>query len=244
MFWYVNMYVLKLLLTQVWGVTSPLLRSTGSHAEYVVASTSEIALKPPSITHVEAASLPYVVCTAWSSITNNGGLTQANAAGKRVLVLGAAGGVGGVAVQMLAAWGSTVTATCASDAIDHVLGLGAQLAIDYKTHDVKQELAKVARYDLILDCVKANPYPLSVWMSLLKSNCGASYVTLNSPLLRNNDNMGFPFGFVKSALDFGPDALKYKAQGKNLGWGLFLPSTTALKHVASLIEKDKVSAYF
>ena len=118
--------------------------------------------------------------------------------------------------------------------------LGADVAIDYQKHDVAKELKRLDRFDMILDCVQKKPQSLSIWMNLLKKNCDATYVTLNGPLLRNNDRLGFPFGFFKSAVDYVPNTLKYKAEGKNIAWGLFYPSKTALRTTANLIDKGKV----
>ena len=66
---------------------------------------AQLAHKPKTLTHVEAASVPYAALTAWSALTLTAGLlTTSNTRGKRVLVLGASGGVGHLALQLLRAW--------------------------------------------------------------------------------------------------------------------------------------------
>jgi NADPH:quinone reductase-like Zn-dependent oxidoreductase len=79
---------------EVFGVTNP--RFTGAYAEYAVAAAGMIARKPASLTHVDAASVPVVAVTAWQALFNEARL----APGQNVLILGAAGNVGGYAVQL------------------------------------------------------------------------------------------------------------------------------------------------
>ena len=69
----------------------------------------QVSLKPRSLSHVEAASLPYAAATAWSALVVTGELiTECTRRDRRVLVCGAAGGVGTLAVQLLKAWGCEV----------------------------------------------------------------------------------------------------------------------------------------
>jgi NADPH:quinone reductase-like Zn-dependent oxidoreductase len=79
---------------EVFGVTNP--RFTGAYAEYAVAAAGMIAKKPASLTHVDAASVPVVAVTAWQALFDEARL----APGQNVLILGAAGNVGGYAVQL------------------------------------------------------------------------------------------------------------------------------------------------
>ena len=71
----------------------------GTYAEYVVVKETEAALKPKSIDHVHAAAIPVVALTAWQALFDQAGLSK----GQKILIHGAAGGVGSVAVQ-LAKW--------------------------------------------------------------------------------------------------------------------------------------------
>ena len=79
---------------EVFGVTNP--RFTGAYAEYAVAAAGMIAKKPASLTHVDAASVPVVAVTAWQALFDEARLAR----GQNVLILGAAGNVGGYAVQL------------------------------------------------------------------------------------------------------------------------------------------------
>ena len=93
----------------------------GASAEYCVARVADIAHKPASVDHVHAAATPISALTSWQGLVERAGL----AAGQRVLIHGAAGGVGTFAVQ-LARWrGAWVTATASSANLDFVRSLGA-----------------------------------------------------------------------------------------------------------------------
>ena len=115
----------------------------GSAAEIMLALPGELARKPSNLTREEACAVPLSALTAWQALFVHVGLK----ADHRLLVLGAAGGVGVMAVQ-LARWkGAKVTGTCSGRNIDFVKSLGADEVIDY----TKQEVT--GRFDLILDCV-------------------------------------------------------------------------------------------
>ena len=78
----------------------------GAYAEYIVIRESEVALKPKSVDHVHAAALPFAGLTAWQSLVDAARLD----AGQRVLIHGAAGGVGHLAVQLAKWTGATSSA--------------------------------------------------------------------------------------------------------------------------------------
>ena len=104
----------------------------GASAEYVVAPAEVLAPAPTSIPLSDAAALPMVGLTAWQALFDDAGL----AAGQRVLINGASGGVGGYAVQ-LAKWaGAHVIATASPHSSERVKSAGADEIIDYTTTDV------------------------------------------------------------------------------------------------------------
>lgn len=118
---------------------------TGSYAEYALAKANEIQPKPASLTFEEAASLPVGVLTAWGAIE-----TAKVEAGQRVLVHGAAGGVGAYAVQ-LARWkGAHVTGTASAKNVEFVRSLGAENVIDYEATSFETVLHDV---DVVIDTV-------------------------------------------------------------------------------------------
>ena len=90
-------------------------------------SESELARKPASLTHEQAASLPLVALTAWDALVTRGHLRQ----GERVLIQAGAGGVGSVAIQIAKHFGAEVLATCSRGNVERVRELGADVIIDY-----------------------------------------------------------------------------------------------------------------
>jgi NADPH:quinone reductase-like Zn-dependent oxidoreductase len=94
----------------------------GAAAEYVVVRAADLAAKPSSISHVQAAALPLAALTAWQALFDHAHVT----AGESVLVLGGAGGVGAYVVQLAHHAGNHVTATVSKrDDADYVTALGA-----------------------------------------------------------------------------------------------------------------------
>jgi NADPH:quinone reductase-like Zn-dependent oxidoreductase len=102
--------------------------TNGAQAEYCVVDESGLARKPKSLNHTEAAVVPISALTAWQGLFEKGNLQR----GQRVLIHGAAGGVGTFAVQMARWRGARVIATASSGNLDFVRALGADQLIDYR----------------------------------------------------------------------------------------------------------------
>src|ERR1051325_7863371 len=118
----------------------------GASAEYCVARIADIAHKPTSMDHVQAAATPISALTTWQGLFDRAGL----AAGQRVLIHGAAGGVGTFAVQ-LACWrGEIGTAPAPAANLDFVRSLGADEVIDYRAERVEDVVRHV---DVVFDTV-------------------------------------------------------------------------------------------
>jgi NADPH:quinone reductase-like Zn-dependent oxidoreductase len=116
----------------------------GAYAEYVVAPAYHVVLKPDAVDHRAAAAAPMVGITAWQTLFRHGGLI----AGQRVLVHGAAGGVGHVAVQLAVDAGAEVIGTASAHNHDFVAGLGAAKVVDYTSERVEDVVREV---DLVVD---------------------------------------------------------------------------------------------
>ena len=115
----------------------------GAFAEYASATEDALSHKPNNLTFEEAAAVPGAAMTALQALRDVGNLQP----GQRVLINGAAGGVGSYAVQIAKAWGADVTAVCGSAKVDRIRSLGANKVINYSQIDFTQEKA----YDLIVD---------------------------------------------------------------------------------------------
>jgi NADPH:quinone reductase-like Zn-dependent oxidoreductase len=122
----------------------------GAFAEYARAEAGKVVPKPASLTFEQAAAIPIAATTALRGIREVGRVR----AGHRVLVNGAAGGVGSFAVQIAAALGAEVTGVCSTRNVELVRSLGAAHVMDYTTDDFTRA---PARYDVILDNVGNRP---------------------------------------------------------------------------------------
>jgi len=121
-------------------------RAARAYAELVAAPSRQLARKPRSLDHVHAAALPLAGLTAWQSLVD---VAQVRS-GQRVLIHGAAGGVGHLAVQIAKGLGAQVIATASRAKADFVRELGADEVIDYEAED----FAAVARdVDAVLESV-------------------------------------------------------------------------------------------
>lgn len=118
----------------------------GSFAEYVCASESKLVAKPDNVTFEEAASVPVAGLTALQGLRDKGRI----APGHKVLINGAAGGVGTFAVQIATAFGAEVTGVCSTKNVEMVRSLGAEVVVDYTRQDFARD---TKRYDLLLDNV-------------------------------------------------------------------------------------------
>jgi len=125
----------------VLGITT-----SGGYAEYATASATAIALKPEGLSHAQAASLPVSGMTAWQALFDRGRLEPR----QTLLIAGAAGGVGHLAVQFAKHAGAHVIGTGSSHNREFVLSLGADEFIDYTRGDVADAVGGV---DLALDTV-------------------------------------------------------------------------------------------
>lgn len=115
----------------------------GGFAEYVSAPENLIAMKPVNLTFEEAAAVPMAAVTALQAL-RDGGKVQSR---QKVLIHGAAGGVGTFAVQLARYLGAEVIGLCSTKNIDMVRALGADHVIDYTKEDF---VNNGQRYDLIL----------------------------------------------------------------------------------------------
>jgi NADPH:quinone reductase-like Zn-dependent oxidoreductase len=124
----------------------------GAFAEYTCASESKLALKPEYISFAQAASIPIAGLTALQGIRDVGHLK----AGQRILINGAAGGVGTFAVQIAKSIGALVTGVCSTRNVEQTQALGADRVIDYTREDF---VTDEQDYDLLLDNVGNRPLP-------------------------------------------------------------------------------------
>ena len=118
----------------------------GAFAEYVCARESKLAPKPEGVSFEQAAAVPIAGMTALQALRDKAHLQ----AGQKVLINGAAGGIGTFAVQIAKSFGAHVTGVCSTKNVELVRSLGADRVIDYTCEDFTHD---GERYDLLLDNV-------------------------------------------------------------------------------------------
>jgi NADPH:quinone reductase-like Zn-dependent oxidoreductase len=123
----------------------------GSFSEYLLVPSAELAQKPQTIEFAAAASLATAACTAFQAFRDKAALK----AGQTVLVNGASGGVGTLAVQIAKIMGAVVWGTGRAEKMDFVKGLGADQVIDYRKTKISGLQMK---FDVVLDVASNSSY--------------------------------------------------------------------------------------
>ncbi|MCW2545769.1 MAG: Zn-dependent oxidoreductase, NADPH:quinone reductase [Mycobacterium sp.] len=142
----------------------------GAAAEFVVVPAADLAPKPASVSHIEAAAVPLAALTAWQALLEHADLQ----AGQHVLVHGGAGGVGVFVVQLAAEFGAIVTATARAKDIPFVTSLGAARVIDF---EVEAFDANDSSYDVVVDSVGGD----TLDRSFAVVRAGGHLITLSAP---------------------------------------------------------------
>ena len=180
---------------------------SGGYAEYALAEEQETARKPASLDHVHAAAVPFAATTAWQALFDHGNLQP----GQRVLIHGAAGGVGHYALQFAKAKGATVIVTGRSEDLNLLRSLGADEVIDYRKARFEERARDI---DLVLDLIGGETQERS-WECL--KDGGTLISTLEQPSREK--------------------AEAHHAKAKVI---MAEPKAEQLREIASLIEQGKV----
>lgn len=118
----------------------------GAYAEFVAVAEANLVHTPAALSDVQAAGIPVAAVAGWLSLHQAGPIV----AGQRILIHGAAGGLGGYAVQYAKQAGAEVFATASAASLDYVRSLGADHVIDYRSQRFE---SVTQRIDLVLDYV-------------------------------------------------------------------------------------------
>jgi NADPH:quinone reductase-like Zn-dependent oxidoreductase len=141
---------------RVWGFLDGYLG--GAAADYVAVPRGWLAEMPERLGWLEGAAIPLVASAALQGLRDGGRL----AAGERLLIKGASGGVGSAAIQIAKALGAHVTALASGAGLEHCRALGADAVVESRSGDPLAELAAIAardgRFDVFLDCVGGSGY--------------------------------------------------------------------------------------
>jgi NADPH:quinone reductase-like Zn-dependent oxidoreductase len=193
----------------VYGLTS--FFRDGAAAEYIATAAEGLALKPQSLDAIGAAAVPLAALTAWQALFDHGDLRP----GQRILIHGAAGGVGAFAVQMAVWKGAHVTGTAGAASLDFIRRLGGEEAIDYRLWPAGEENAA---YDMVLDNIGGTTRDRS-W-SLIK-----------------------PGGILVSVAEEGEFLQKPLPVPDVRGdWFIVKPNRDQLREIGSLIDAGKIQS--
>lgn len=182
----------------------------GTYAEFVAVNENEIAHKPKTLSHVHAATVPMAANTAYKGLVKIACIKK----GQRILIHGAAGGVGSYAVQIAKLKGAYVIGTATGNGIELVKTLGADEVIDYTTTDFTTAVKEV---DIVLDVIGGETQIKSFWV--LKKG-----------------------GLLLTTVPPEPSAAMAKKYGINAQFFYTEPDGAVLAQLAKWIEEGKLKA--
>jgi NADPH:quinone reductase-like Zn-dependent oxidoreductase len=199
----------------------------GAHASHVLADASLLRAAPAQLSMAQLAALPYTFTTLWLALKAVG-LDEVSAQHKAVLVHGASGGLGQLALQVLARWGARVTAVCSTPHVQTCLDLGAHEVLDRlvrpvtslpRQFDASLNFAAWADEASLLGCLKPN---------------AMGHATTVHPLLASFDEGGWVRGGIHAYQAWSNMRKRAAALGAatRYAWVVFQPSTQALDALA------------
>lgn len=206
----------------------------GAHASLVLAQAKFLRTAPANHTSQELAALPYTFTTLWLALQGVG-LNQHNAKGKEVLVHGASGGLGQLALQVLSRWGARVTAVCSTAHVQTCRDLGAALVID-RTRRALSTLPTI--YDVGLNFAAWQDE--AVLIGRLKPGAMGHATTVH-PLLGTIDAHGWIKGgwqLVRTWLAMRGLSRRTGGRGTRYAWTIFQPNTEALDALQELLAAN------
>jgi NADPH:quinone reductase-like Zn-dependent oxidoreductase len=203
----------------------------GAHATHVLAQAQHLSAAPLNYTSPELAALPYTFTTLWLALQGVG-LNAHNAKGKEVLVHGASGGLGQLALQVLSRWGARITAVCSTAHVQTCKDLGAAVVIDRTRRSL---LTLPNSYDVSLN--------FAVWQDdadlIRRLKPGAmGHATTVHPLLDSIDVHGWVGGGWRAFQAWSTMrglAASTGGRGTRYAWTIFQPNTDALDALQELL---------
>mgnify|MGYP006280680993 CR=1 FL=1 len=190
----------------------------GACAEYLsMPEKGMLGIMPENMTHEEAATVPYGGIMSLSLLRK-----APVVSGQKVLIIGASGGIGSIALQLARHYGATVTGVCGTQRLDYVRALGADRVIDYTADDYTQT---GERYDLIVDVLGRSDF----------MKCKGS-LTDEGRYLSVSFKTGKLLQMLRTSMSSGKKLICALA-GEDPGDLLFLKELAESGHVRSIIDK-------
>ncbi|WP_103666059.1 NADP-dependent oxidoreductase [Gracilimonas amylolytica] len=183
----------------------------GTFAEYIALPDAYLAERPTNISIEEAGGIPLVGLTAYQSIFDFGELKK----DQTILILGASGGVGTLAIQLAKSVGANVIGVASKANHDYMKDLGADITIDYNDHHVGEAVQKVQPegVDLIFHCSRGDSFAQVMETGVLKDGGKIASITKSKPDI--SDDIEFKYVFVE-------------------------PNSEQLEHIAALADNGKI----
>lgn len=125
----------------------------GSYADTVLVREDQICRVPDSVDIAIAGALPIAGVTSWRAVVELGRIETVSPVDRRVLVLGASGGVGQLAVQIAKLHGAYVAGVCSTANVDLVSRIGADVVLDYRQGDPLVQAREHGPFQVVVDCV-------------------------------------------------------------------------------------------
>lgn len=219
---------------KVWGVCPP--HWPGCHVQFVRVHADHVAAQPKTLTEIEAGAVLYAGLTAWSGLFLSGNMIMPSLAAKRILILGASGGVGTMAVQICKAENCHVVGTGSKDAETLVRSLGADDFVDYRDEEYNRRLD--TDWDIILDCAGRGTDYANAHNWNFKQ-----YITFSSPLLKHIDKDGLVAGTIKSIADVVKANCPVKDTRRRCGtvkWGYFVAHPAGIEYLGQLARSGRL----
>lgn len=203
----------------------------GTFAEMIAVDAEDLALKPKSLSMVQAASIPLVGLTAWQALVEVGKVKP----GQKVFIQAGSGGVGTFAIQLAKHLGAAVATTTSAANVELVKSLGADVVIDYKTQDFEQVLSG---YDLVLNSQDAKALAKSV--NVLRP--GGKLISISGPpdvpfakSLRLNLILGLVIRMLSRGI-----LKKAKSRGVDYSFLFMRAEGQQLQEIAKLIDAGAI----
>ncbi|MGO4392995.1 alcohol dehydrogenase catalytic domain-containing protein [Variovorax sp. M-6] len=211
-------------------------RAGSAHASHVVVPQDLLLAAPHDADPTALAVLPYSFTTMWLAL-RSAGITPSSAKGARVLIHGASGGLGRLAMQVLRPWGSEITAICGSGQRQASLDLGAQVAVERGPGCIESLRSD---FDVVLNF--ANWDDDARLASCLGTSAMGQATTVH-PLLANFDRLGWIRGAWASRRDYRHvrSIVASRAPKASYVWTIFKTDRGALEALAEGVESGRLA---
>lgn len=204
----------------------------GTYSDYAILEEDQLVVKPPSLTHMEAAAIPFAALTAWRALKGTAQIKE----GQKVLVLGGGGAVGLAAIQLAKAAGCQVTCTCGKRSMDRAVEAGAKHTVDYTSENLRDKVG--GRFDAILDTIGVQETEALGVSSLRK---GGHYMTLQGEAVNYADKLGLIAGGAAAAAALLRKQVQYRqSYGIEYSWTIMRTDSEALHDIARLVRDGKM----